>query len=270
VGRGELRLRVLRSLPSTHQQYLFKEIRNLCRAYLRKWQVPAAEVTPGELVSEIWQKLLGTVSLDNEQPEEATALPIEWSIDANAPERDGRVVWLIREIGGSAAIAHRLEDISRQRYGRFQPERGRPIVQLEDEPTETASDPEEPNTFNHVDAHRIWRGLLITAKLQFQECDDVLMLLRVMDELRDILDESSGQWPIKRIVDLLNKRFPPSSWTDDRVDNAKRRLVNWIKRLMQKHGFDTTDLEDLFARVARNQERGERVLLRESGPRKVN
>jgi hypothetical protein len=91
-----------------------------------------------------------------------------------------------------------------------------------------------------------------------------------MDELRDILDESSGQWPIKRIVDLLNKRFPPSSWTDDRVDNAKRRLVNWIKRLMQKHGFDTTDLEDLFARVARNQERGERVLLRESGPRKVN
>jgi hypothetical protein len=55
------------------------------------------------------------------------------------------------------------------------------------------------------------------------------------------------------------------AWT-----NAKRRLVNWIKRLMQKHGFDTTDLEDLFARVARNQERGERVLLRESGPRKVN
>jgi hypothetical protein len=96
------------------------------------------------------------------------------------------------------------------------------------------------------------------------------MLLRVMDDVRDILEESSSQWPIRRMVDLLNKRFPPSLWTDDRVDNAKRRLVNWIKRLMQANALDTTDLEDLFARVARNQEKGERVLLPESGPRKVN
>jgi hypothetical protein len=261
VGRGDLRLRVLCSLPSTHQQYLFKEIRVLCRNYLRKCLVPAAEVTPEELVSEIWQKLLGTVSLDDEQTEELTALPPEWSVDLDAPERDGRVVWLIREIGGFAAIAHRLEDISRQRHGRFQPGRGRPIVQLgdEDEPAEIASGREEPNMFHDVDARRIWRGLVITANLQFQAHDDVLMLLRVMDDVRDILDESSGQWPIKRMVDLLNTHFPPPSWTDDRVDNAKRRLLNWIKHLRQTHGFDTTDLEGLLARVARKQEKSEEV-----------
>jgi hypothetical protein len=270
MARGELRLRVLCSLPATHQQYLFEEIRILCRYHLRKWRIPAAEVTAEELLSEIWQKLLGTVSLDNEQTEELTALPPEWNINADAPERDGRVVWLIEEIGGSNAIAHRLEDISRQRYGRFQPDRGRPTVQLgaEDEPTETASDPED--TLHHTDVHRIWGGLFITANLRFQAHDDVLMLLRVMNDFREILEESSGQWPIKRMVELLNKRFPLSSWTDDRVDNAKRRLVNWIKRLMQTNGLDATDLEDLFARVARDREKGERVLPPGSGPNKLN
>jgi hypothetical protein len=260
-------------LPETHLQYLFKEVRILCQNYLRKWRVPAAEVTPDELLSEVWQRLLGTVSLaDDKTGEFENALTPEWSINPDDPERDGRVVWLIKEIGGSAGIAHRLEDISRQRHGRFLPERGRPMVQLggEDEPTEIGSDPSEPRTLQHADAHRIWRGLLITASAQFREHDDVLMVLRITDDVRDILDESSGQWPIKRMVDLLNERFPRSSWTDDRVDNAKRRLVNWIKRLMQTNGFDRTDLEDLFARVARDEEKGQRVLLPGLGQRKVN
>jgi hypothetical protein len=245
----------------THQRHLFKEIRILCENFLRGRRIPAAEVTADELLSEIWAKLLGTMSLDNTETEKLTALPAEWSVDSDAPERDGRVVWLVREIGGPTAIAHRLEDISRQRHGRFQSGRGRPIVQLEDEDetTDTVSEPEQPNPSNQLDAYRIWRGLLITATLQFQAQDDVLKLLRVMDDVRDILEESSGQWPIKRMVDLLNKHFPPPSWNDDRVDNAKRRLVNWIKHLRQKHGFDTTDLEGLFARVARKQEKSEEV-----------
>jgi hypothetical protein len=74
----------------------------------------------------------------------------------------------------------------------------------------------------------------------------------------------------QKMVDLLNRRFPLSLWTDERVDNAKRRLVNWIKRLMQTNGLDIIDLEDLFARVARNQERGDRTLVPELGPRSVN
>ena len=176
----------------------------MCRAYLRKWQVSASEVTVEELLSEVWEKLLGTVSLDHEQTEELTALPPEWSINPDAPERDDRVVWLIREIGGSVAITHRLEDISRQRYGRFQPGRGRPIVQLgdEDEFAETGTDPEEPNTLHHVDVHRVWRGLLITAHSQFQKHDDVLMLLRVMDDVRDLLEEF-----VWSMADQKNSRF---------------------------------------------------------------
>jgi hypothetical protein len=270
VRRGELRLRVLCSLPSSHQQYLFKEIRILCENYLRRRRVPGAEVTAEELLSEIWEKLLGTVSLDNNETEECTTLPAEWSISPDAPERDGRVIWLIREIGGSDAIAHRLEDLRRQRHGRFQDERGRRIKQLddEDEPIEGASNPDVPSTLQQVDAHRTWRGLLITANQQFQKHDDVSMLVHVMNDVRDLLDESSSQWPIKRMVDLLNERFPPPS--ADRVDNAKRRLVNWIKRLMQTNGFDATDVKDLFARVARNQEKREQVSMPGLDPRKAN
>jgi hypothetical protein len=104
AGRGELRLRVLRSLPETHLQYLFKEIRVLSEQYLRRRHVPAGEVTADELLSEIWQKLLGTVSLDNDETDYATTVPAEWSINLDAPERDGRVAWLVREIGGSDAI----------------------------------------------------------------------------------------------------------------------------------------------------------------------
>jgi hypothetical protein len=121
-----------------------------------------------------------------------------------------------------------------------------------------------------VDAHHVWRGLLITASSQFEKHDDILMLLRVMDDVREILDESSSQWPIKRMVDLLNERFPPPSWTDDRVDNAKRRLVKWINRLKQKNGFDTTDLEALFVRVARTKERGETSIAGRTTSFKVN
>ena len=96
------------------------------------------------------------------------------------------------------------------------------------------------------------------------------MLLRVMDDVRDIFEESSGQWPIKRMVALLNKRFPSSTWTDDRVDNAKRSLMNWIKRLMQTNGFDATDVKDWFARVARKQEKNEQVSMPGLDPHKAN
>ena len=134
MARGELRLRVLNSLSATHQGYLFEKMRFLCRSYLRTRRVPTSEVTAEELMSEICLKLLGTVSLDDDKTEEfATTLPTEWSINPHDPEHDGRVVWLIEEIGGFDAIAHRYEDILRQRYGRVRPGRGRPTKQLDDE-----------------------------------------------------------------------------------------------------------------------------------------
>jgi hypothetical protein len=208
-GAAELRLRVLRSLPETHLQWLFGEIRVLCENYLRRWHVPAAEVTPDELISEIWQKLLGTVSLDRDETEEGiTTLPPEWSINPDAPERDDRVAWLINEIGGSAAIAHRHEDLRRQRHGRFQHGRGRQTTQLGDEDgaIQITLDPDEPSTLEHADVHRVWRGLLITANLQFPKHDDVSMLLRVIDDVRDPLGRV-----VQPMADQKNDRFakPP-------------------------------------------------------------
>jgi hypothetical protein len=259
--RGELRLRVLWSLPPTHQRYLFEEVRKLCRHYLRNRRIPASEVSPEELLSEVWQKLLATVSLSDDECPEAV---FPSSTDP-VPEQDGRVIWLIEEIGGAAALAHRFEDIMRQRHGRMLPEQGRRTVQArdEDEPSEIGSDSDAPDPLEQADTSRILRGLLATAELQFQAQDDVWMLLRLLEDDPAILEDSGSQWPIATMVALLNKRFAPPPWSSDRVDNAKRRIVNWIHRLMRTNGFDAIDLEGLFARVARQKEGGQRVLLRE-------
>jgi len=120
----------------------------------------------------------------------------------------------------------------------------------------------EYGTLQQLDTQRVWHGLLLTAALQFERNDDVSMLLRLMADVPGILQNSSGgQWPVKMMVALLNDRYPSPAWSADRVDNAKRRLMNWIDRLMQTNGVDATDLEGLFARIARRQEGGECVSL---------
>jgi hypothetical protein len=258
-GGAELRLAVLWSLPIRHQTYLFEEVRKLCSGYLRRNRISAGEVEPLELVSEVWKKLLGSVSL------EADRLPLvgagEWSTDPNAPERDGRVIWLIAEIGGSEAIGHRYEDIQRERHGRAKPGRGRPNQQLgdEDESEETGVDPGEPGELQNTDSRRIWRGLLATAAVDFRPDDDVSTLLRLMAEDPGILDDSpGGKWPVSLIVARLNDRSTSRRWSEDRIDNAKRRLANWIERLRRRNRLDGTDLEGLFAGVARQLEASER------------
>src|SRR5262249_33875012 len=75
-----------------------------------------------ELVSEVWAKLIGSITMRD--PNNGTERsnfpdPSEWTIDPH--ENDGRVVWLIREIGGPRALAHRCEDIRRRRWGRATP-----------------------------------------------------------------------------------------------------------------------------------------------------
>src|SRR5215467_13630266 len=89
-ARAELRLRILRSMPPRHQRYLFEEIRKVCREFLRNRGVPSSELTPEELLSEIWQKLLGTVSVGSGEAIDGDLAQV--SIDPDVPERDGRVV----------------------------------------------------------------------------------------------------------------------------------------------------------------------------------
>ena len=69
-----------------------------------------------------------------------------------------------------------------------------------------------------------------------------------------VLDGSDGsRWPVGRLVTILNADFSPPPWSVDRVENAKKRLLNWVQRLMRQNGLDATDLEAVFARVARQQ-----------------
>jgi len=263
VGLGELRLRVLWSLPEAHQRHLFEEIHKLCRDHLRSNGIPASEMNPGELVSEIWQKLLGSVSLPDHE-KRATLFPdaSEWSIDAQAPERDGRVVWLLQEIGGRQAIAHRCEDIRRQRWGRTTPEGGRPTEQLDGDGTPDLPHLDAP--LPDSDAPLVWRGLLLAARAKFPPEDDVARLLSVLEKQPDIFEESSGaRWPVRKFAVILNRYFAPPPWNDERVENAKRRLTNWIERLKRENALDSTDLEALFVRVVRERESGIRVSLTE-------
>jgi hypothetical protein len=250
-----LGLAVLSSLPARHQTYLFDRVREKCRIWLRRNGIPTGDMTSHELASEVWLKLLASVSTDADDTSEPLEPdPDEWSVDSANPERDGRVTWLIGEIGGSQAIGHRYSDLQRERYGRT-----RRLQQPgdDDEPEEPGSGGPDDQTDRQKaeDVLRVWRGLLVTARGEFRPDDDVSLLLRLLAEMPDLLEDSSGmQWPIGKLVGLLSKRPPPRAWSEDKVDNAKRRLTNWIGRLMRKNGFDTVDLEGLFAAVARRDE----------------
>jgi hypothetical protein len=252
---GTFALRVLWTLPQAHQAFVFHEIRGLCRHFLHSKPEDASEISSEELVSEVWAKLIGSITMPD--PNDAAEMrkfpdPSEWTIDAHVPENDGRVIWLIREIGGLRALAHRCEDIRRRRWGRATPSVGRPMVQPSEFPDiETAPD---EGGLGPADAVNIWRGVLITAKRTFQPDDDVCKLLRMLTKMPKVLEGSHGsRWPVGKLVTILNAEFSPPLWSDDRVENAKKRLLNWVQRLMRQNGLDATDLEAVFARVARQQ-----------------
>jgi hypothetical protein len=248
-------LRVLGTLPQGHQAFVFREIGGLCRHYLRGKPEDASEISSEELVSEVWAKLIGSISMPD--PNDAAQKsnfpdPSDWTTDPHVPENDGRVVWLIREVGGYRALAHRCEDIRRRRWGRATPGVGRPLVQPAELPAIEA-DPDEGG-LGPADAVNIWRGVLITAERTFQPDDDVCKLLRMFAKAPGVLDGShKSRWPVGKLVTILNAKFSPPPWSDDRVENAKKRLLNWVQRLMRQNGLDATDLEAVFARVARQQ-----------------
>src|SRR6516164_8986009 len=114
--------------------------------------------------------------------------------------------------------------------------------------------PPMPRIVRPSGAVNIWRGVLITAERTFRPDDDVCKLLRMLAKVPGVLEGSQGsRWPVGRLVTILNAEFSPPPWSDDRVENAKKRLLNWVQRLMRQNGLDATDLEAVFARVARQQ-----------------
>jgi hypothetical protein len=247
AARGQLRLRVLCSLPSTHQIFLFEKIKTMCSLFLRNNRVSHSEVSAEELLSEIWAKLIGTAVLPDE---ESTSDVLEQSAFTNSdnPSDDGRVVWLIEEIGGSAAFAHRYSDVERRKFGRTRRTR-----QLDDE-DENITDPNGNNErdADATDIQLVWRGFIIAAAQQFAYSDDVSRLLKLMTDEPHLFDHSMGErWPVKQIVVALTRQSSDQAWNDRRLENAKRRLMRWVQRLMQENRLDPIDMRAMFARIAR-------------------
>jgi hypothetical protein len=207
--------------------------------------------------------------------EESSGQPTSLTTDDD-PKRDGRVAWLIQEAGNRPAIAHRHEDMRRQRWGRWQGA-GYRTVQIS-ALTETAvgnptaddvltrhadasyllqAESEDPH--DAEDTRRVWRGLLALAERHFKSHDDVSLLLQLLAQDQEIQASFGNDWPITKIVEALSGRHPPPPWNADRVDNAKKRLRNWIGRMKRDHGLDAADLKHLLARYGREPEGSSKV-----------
>jgi hypothetical protein len=81
---GTFALRVLWTLPRAHQAFVFHEIAGLCRQYLRSKPEAASEISSEELVSEVWAKLIGSITMPdpNDTAERSNFPdPSDWSID---------------------------------------------------------------------------------------------------------------------------------------------------------------------------------------------
>ena len=258
---GTTRLSVLNALPRQHQDYFFEEVRKLCAVYVASRGTPIAqrESESLELFSEVMAKLLGAAtSGDGQRPGERDCEEPkpDWTIDEN-PKRDGRVVWLVSEVGGRPALAHRHEDIRRRLYGRWR-EGSYKVEQLAEEHVlDLAVDPIEPH--DDEDNRRAWRGLLVAAKSEFEPNEDVSVLLDLLATDSDVQAAFGSEWPVRQIVDTLNKRKTARPWNYDRVDNAKKRLKAWIGRIRRDYNIEPDDLMHLFAQHARKQELTENV-----------
>ncbi len=252
---GTARLSVLNSLPRQHQDYFFEAVRKLCASYVASKGTPVAQrdAESLELFSEVMAKLLGATASGDSQAgaAEGDDPKPDWTVD-NDPKQDGRVTWLIAEIGGRQALGHRHEDIRRRLYGRWK-EGSYKVEQLADEHVaDLAVDPIDP--LEDEDNRRAWRGLLAAAKTEFKPTEDVSVLLDLLASDPEIQAGFGSEWPVRQIVETLNRRKPARPWNDDRVDNAKKRLKGWIGRIRRKYQIDPSDLMHLFAQYARKQE----------------
>jgi hypothetical protein len=252
------RLSVLNSLPRQHQDYFFGEVRKLCAVYVSSRGTPNVqrEAESLELFSEVMAKLLGVAGSGDGTKNGYEERKHDWAIN-NDPKRDGRVAWLISEIGGGQALAHRHEDIRRKLYGRWREGSYRTEQLAEEHLVDLAVGPIDPH--EDEDNRRALRGLLAAAKSEFEPNEDVSVLLDLLASDTEIQTAFASEWPVRQIVDTLNRGNPVRLWNDDRVENAKKRLKGWIGRIRRKYNVEQFDLVDLFAQYARKQELTEKV-----------
>ena len=280
--RGEMALRMLHSLPTQHEMVFYRELRRRCMDHVISLGTPLADRSSaaGELLSEVMAKLLavGSPSGTDDDPQQANDMsqsvpsdeqwPSAASFQANSdsPEQDKRVRWLIQEIGGRRALKHRFEDIRRRRWGRAQgigyrfvqisalsnageTDRDEDILAQQEQRDGLQEDHEDPH--HDHDVRRAWTGMLAAASSRFKPHEDVRKLLDLLARDPDVQEGFGAEWPVRKIVDALNCIDPDPPWNDDRIENAKKRLRNWIGGVKREYGLDQTDLMALFARYGR-------------------
>jgi hypothetical protein len=253
-GSATFRLRVLDSLPRPYQDQFIEIIRERCKDYIAAasrsdWRI--GEWEADELSSEVFAKMLGVSGIGMvhdpavDSGKEVPAIPDNWTYCE-------RVTWLVDQVGGPQALKHRHEDIRRRRHGGKWRGGGYRQVQLKTAHVEGLSvKPDDPH--REEDARKAWRGLLAMAASEFKPAADALLLLGLMARDPEVQAGFGAEWPVSKLVSALNLKHPIPPWNDDRVENAKKRLKNWIVRLKRIHGLSTDDLEDLFARRGRKE-----------------
>jgi hypothetical protein len=285
VTGSEWRLYAWSELPESHRNEVCRQIRMRCETFISMVRVDRRQRKSevDRLLSEVAAHLLRATSVRreeaatgqdtktmeaNDQSDPAQVLqesrvPPPWSAkgrcDAWEPMRDARVIWLVEEICNRQALFHRYEDMRRRDGGGKWVGLGYPLVAVDNQTIEQLSghyDPAEDETdsLQAEDSRRAWQGLVALVEHQFGPDDDVVALVKVLAEDRDTQDSFGSQWPIGKIVRALNKREADDAWSDDRVENAKRRLTKSIVKIKQTHGLDAVDMRALLARYARECE----------------
>jgi hypothetical protein len=192
--------------------------------------------------------------MDGDLQHELPALLDRTGWDEKDPARDKRVAWLLTELDdvcSSLALRNLCVDITRERQGgrRARPV---PIDGVEAENDEGMKQgPNQSDGIHELEIRFAWKGLLAMRKSEVDHPqDDVLLLLRVLAENPELEAGFSSQWPIKAIVNLLNKQYPTRSWSQRHVDNLKEKLERWIAK--KRRGVDDfADFEALLTRVGR-------------------
>lgn len=280
---AQWRLSAWGQLPDRHRNEVCRQVRVRCEAFIGSVRVERGhrKTEIDRLVSEVVAHLLRATSLHRDEnvmesdlpavqtkaPSDAAAtnagpsVPPPWlasgRIDNSEPVRDARVIWLLDETCNRQALLHRYEDMRRRDRGGKWDGSGYPLVAVDAQTIEQLSghyDPGEADSLHAEDSRQAWRGLVHLAEHQFGAEDDVVALVQVLAQDRETQESFGSQWPIGKIVRALNAGQSRASWTDDRVENAKRRLTKFILRFKQEHGLDAVDLRALLARYARQRQ----------------
>ena len=269
MSGSALRLAVWTELPEQRRREVCMQIRTRCEAFISSLRVEPGrrKYEVDQLLSEVVANLLRATSVRQADPRMnedrqvvgSTDLPpclAHPDPDKGSPNQEAQVKWLLDETCNRQALRHRYEDVRRRERGGKWDGSGYPLVAVDDQTLERLSGHYDPSNDHNgsleaEDLRLAWVGLIQLVNHQFGPDDDVLALVNVLADDPDTQKSFGSQWPVGTIVRALNSRQPGAVWTDDRVDNAKRRLIKFIAKFRQSNGLDAVELQAVLARLAR-------------------